>query len=134
MGLMLFDSTFFVDLDRDKRRGREGAAIQFLRNNRQAEMAMSMISLGELARGFDHREQWSALCRGFLILALDEDVLWTAAQIFNQLRKDGALIADNDLWIAATAMKHDIPLVTDNLKHFGRIEGLRIENYRELAE
>lgn len=43
----------------------------------------------------------------------------------NQLGKVTAiLIADNDLWIAACAIRHSIPLVSNNFKHFDGIPGL----------
>jgi len=35
-------------------------------------------------------------------------------------------IGQNDLWIAATACAHDLPLVTRNQRHFGEIPGLKI--------
>ena len=37
---------------------------------------------------------------------------------------------DFDILIAATAMNEDATLVTDNARHFQRVDGLRIENYR----
>lgn len=39
------------------------------------------------------------------------------------------MIDEFDLLIAATALAGDYVLVTDNVKHFQRIEGLRIENW-----
>jgi predicted nucleic acid-binding protein len=35
-------------------------------------------------------------------------------------------LADADLQIAATALRHDLELVTGNVKHFKRVPGLRI--------
>jgi len=57
-----------------------------------------------------------------------------AAQFFGQhkaaLRKIGQPIADLDLMIAAIALAEQAVLVTDNLKHFERIPGLRLENWK----
>jgi tRNA(fMet)-specific endonuclease VapC len=36
-------------------------------------------------------------------------------------------LADPDLQIAATAIQHDLDLVTGNVKHFERVPGLRLE-------
>ncbi len=36
------------------------------------------------------------------------------------------LIPDADLFIAATALHHDLTLVTRNLKHFERVPGIRL--------
>lgn len=45
------------------------------------------------------------------------------------LRKQGMLIDDFDLLIGATALKHDMVLVTENVKHLSRMPGIRIENW-----
>ncbi len=42
------------------------------------------------------------------------------------LRRRGQLIPDLDLLIAATALSHDLALLTRNVRHFARIPGLRI--------
>lgn len=46
-------------------------------------------------------------------------------------RKKGELIEDADLLIAATCIVNDLVLITNNRKHFSRIEGLDIENWFE---
>jgi len=45
------------------------------------------------------------------------------------LRKKGQIIEDADIFIAATAIAYRLILVTNNTKHFDRIEGLQIENW-----
>jgi predicted nucleic acid-binding protein len=52
---MICDSTFFVALDRERRRRQEGPAHSFLRAHAAEEVAMSVITRGELARGFLRR-------------------------------------------------------------------------------
>ncbi len=58
----------------------------------------------------------------------------TAAKHFGEhkarLRKLGQPIADLDLMIASIALSEEAVLVTDNLKHFERITGLRLENWK----
>lgn len=53
-----------------------------------------------------------------------------AARVYGQTRarleSAGRPLADADLQIAATALVHDLELVTGNVKHFGRVPGLRI--------
>ena len=39
------------------------------------------------------------------------------------------LIGDNDVWIAATALAFDLPLVSPNARHFSRVPGLTIAAY-----
>jgi tRNA(fMet)-specific endonuclease VapC len=38
------------------------------------------------------------------------------------------MIGDSDIWIAATALQYDLTLLTNNRRHFERIDGLRIES------
>ncbi len=42
------------------------------------------------------------------------------------LKKGGQPLADADLQIAATAVRHDLELVTGNVRHFERVPGLVI--------
>jgi len=53
------------------------------------------------------------------------------AQEKNRLRTQGIPIEDFDLLIASAAIYNGITLVTDNTKHFTRIERLMIENWVE---
>lgn len=43
--------------------------------------------------------------------------------------KKGLVVADMDLQIAATAISMDMTLVTNNIKHFSKINNLRLENW-----
>jgi hypothetical protein len=45
-----------------------------------------------------------------------------------RLRAAGLTIGDFDLLIAATALQYDLTLLTNNRRHFERVEGLRIES------
>jgi len=40
----------------------------------------------------------------------------------------GQRIGDMDLMIAATALQYDLTLLTNNRRHFERVEGLRIQS------
>ncbi len=126
---MIFDSTFFVALDRESRKGRDGPAHAFLRSHFAEEIAMSAVTRGELARGFPRRVDWENFCAGFTVYPLNEEVLWMAAEIFRDLRKRGELTGDNDLWIAATALVASQPLVTANAKDFLKIHGLEVRSH-----
>ena len=55
------------------------------------------------------------------------------ASIYANLRKKGAPIPTNDMWIAATALEHGLMLCSYD-KHFVQIEGLLIcKNISELV-
>ena len=56
----------------------------------------------------------------------------STARVFGQIRadleRDGNILPDADLQIAATALYHDLELVTGNLRHFQRIPNLRLNH------
>ena len=45
------------------------------------------------------------------------------------LKRQGQLFGANDLWIAATALAHKLPLVTRNRTRFERVPGLDVRPY-----
>lgn len=69
---------------------------------------------------FDH------LLQPFTTLPLDKTCMQQFAYIRSTLRRQGHLIPDLDLLIASTALRHDLILVTANLRHFARIPSLRL--------
>ena len=62
--------------------------------------------------------------------------IYECLKIFGQekarLKKLGNSIPDFDLLIGATAIHHDMILVTNNEKHMSRIEGIKIENWTKI--
>jgi predicted nucleic acid-binding protein len=54
------------------------------------------------------------------------------ARVFGRVRAElerrGEVLADADMQIAAIALHHDLELVTGNLRHFSRIDGLRLSH------
>jgi len=50
-------------------------------------------------------------------------------RIKNLLKKKGSPIPENDIWIAAVAIEHDLALVTRD-EHFTNIDGLRRKSWR----
>lgn len=128
---MLFDTTFLIDYEREIKRNRPGAAHSFLGLHPNAPLYISVISAGEFAEGFDAgKEQDCWLClRRYSTLTIDRDIAWRAGQIARGLRSDGITMGDNDLWIAATALHHNLAVVTGNLRHFQRVGGLQVLTY-----
>ena len=65
----------------------------------------------------------------FEIIPLTQDVVELSANLHAELARAGRLIGINDLYIAATALRFDMKVVTRNVAHFGRVKGLRSESY-----
>jgi len=72
-----------------------------------------------------------ALLRHLGIVDLDEDTAAFYAEIRADLKKRGALIGANDLFIAAHARRLGLVLVTANVREFSRVDGLSIENWTD---
>ena len=103
---------------------------------------LSVISLHELYFGAqlarERKEEYyekelrriARLLRDFKVLALEakgEEY----GEVKYALRASGQMIEEFDMMIAGQAISEGLTVVTDNLKHFGRIEGLHVENWVE---
>jgi predicted nucleic acid-binding protein len=95
------------------------------------------IAYYEVKRGLiDHHatrkiKDFERLCNMIGIDKIDDRTLDKAAEIYAALKKAGQLIEDADILIAASCIVHNYTLVTDNIKHLERIDGLQIENWLE---
>ena len=56
----------------------------------------------------------------------DDETCAVWAQLMAHSQDRGMPRQDNDLWIAALALQHNLPLMTHNPRHFEHIEGLRL--------
>ncbi len=70
-----------------------------------------------------------AFIEQFGAFPIDRNVALAYAEISRSLRAAGEHIGDNDLWIAATALTHQLPVVTRNIDHFRRVKHLQIVSY-----
>jgi len=59
------------------------------------------------------------------VLYLDQGILDKAGEIYSVLKNDGKLIGEFDVLIGATAIVHDLTLITNNERHYESIK----ENY-----
>lgn len=127
------DTTFLIDLHRERSTGGDdGAAHQFLRRSPDAELFLSVIALGEFAEGFEQpgHPVVTAMRDGHTLVGVDDQTALVYARMTRQLRRRGELIGTNDLWIGCTSLRLGMPIVTANVAHFRRIDGLGIVQYR----
>ncbi len=96
-------------------------------------LGLSIISLAELYDGVvgsTNPERDERMLNTFLasvdVLPLDESICHTFAKERARLRAAGTLISDFDLLIGATAIRYGLTLLTNNRRHFERLEGLTI--------
>jgi tRNA(fMet)-specific endonuclease VapC len=96
-------------------------------------VAISFITVGEIYFGAGKKGWSSKTLNTFLerlkavvVVPSDHDVCREYGQLKAGLQKAGIVVGDNDLWIAASALRHSIPLISNNRKHFENIPGLQL--------
>jgi len=98
-------------------------------------LALSIISLVELYEGVYYsrdpegdEQDLNNFLRGVTVFGIDEAIAKVFGRERGRLRAAGTLIGDLDLLIGATALHHNLTVLTNNRSHFERITGLRIES------
>ncbi len=127
----LFDTDAISEILRPKPLA---AYLQWLRTIPRADQFTSAVVVGELFRGAFRspnaarhiRNIESRVLPALSVISYDLDIARVYGATQAQLENEGRVLADADLQIAATALHHDLELVTGNLRHFRRISGLRI--------
>ena len=96
------------------------------------EVWIPLMVLGELKAGFyggTQQNRNEALLQALLakrtvrVLLPSRETAEHYARLFVQLKRAGSPVPDNDLWIAALALEHDLGLITRD-RHFERIPQL----------
>jgi tRNA(fMet)-specific endonuclease VapC len=98
------------------------------------QIGICSITIGELLSGFkagkkesENRKELEEFLDAprVQIYAIDEGTAEFYADILNNLRKKGAPIPTNDIWIAAVAFQHGLRLFSKD-QHFKKVQGLLI--------
>jgi len=125
MKQILIDTNYYVGFKR-----RQELIVERLR---QAEyIGVSTVVLGELLAGFrcgsrerENRRELELFLDSprVAVLGIDEETAEFYAGVFRALREKGRPIPSNDLWLAASALRHGLALATLD-SHFSEIDGL----------
>lgn len=132
-----FDSSFVVDLLRERRRGEEGEAHKLLSTLPGTDEAcVSVHAACELYVGVllappssGERERVESVLATLSVIKPDDTFPETYARLLTELQSRGTTIATMDLLIGTAAVEANAPLVTRNPKHFRPIPGLRLIEY-----
>ena len=107
-----------------------------LRRHLQDPMKISIVTLMELYYGACKSQRSDAnlakvktIEQSFEILPTGQESAETFARLKSELERKGTRLDDFDLLIASCALARNLTLVSNNTKHFGRIPGLRLENW-----
>ena len=99
-------------------------------------LSISIISYYEIVSGLQSIDankritEFEKFCKLIDIINLDKASILTSCKIYTFLEKSGQLIDDIDILIAGIALSNNLVMVTDNAEHFGRIQGLKVENWK----
>lgn len=114
---------------------------QRILDSRPADLAISVLSLGELHYGLNRpgttrraallRDQLDILLEVVQVQPLPSEAGRHYGLLRSKLEAEGPPIGGNDLWIASHALATDMTLVTNNLREFKRVPKLRLENWIE---
>ena len=126
---LIADTTFLVGLWR-----RQAWALEFASDHPDQTLGIPWVVRGEFQHGATRAGHDPAEVGRFLALGLAVDdvaaVLPVYARIASALQEGHPevyrSIGQNDLWIAAVAVRAELPLLTRNRRHFDRIEGLSL--------
>jgi predicted nucleic acid-binding protein len=129
---VIFDTSFLIEAER-----RESEIGQFVKNREQETFGISVISVVELLHGVHRadstkkRLKRSAYVEKVIELFPIYNFEIITARIYSELwadlNKKGIQIGAHDLIIGATALSLGFSVATVYLRHFERIEGLKIE-------
>ena len=128
---LILETSFLVDLERELVTGAPGPAQLFLESHRAQKLHITFTIAGELAAGprMNDRSKWNELVSPFEVVPCTPEVSWRYGRLYRYLRDNGLLIDANDLWISATALTFEMPVVTRNEKHFTRVPDLNVLGY-----
>jgi len=118
---------------------RKGHHLEKIQGLGEGATGISIITYYELLVGIEKsltpelRDQKKGHLENYL--ATTEVIMFTqeeariAAKVRTELESMGKMIGANDLLIAATAQANELTMVTDNVKEFSRVSGLKVDNW-----
>ena len=117
-----------------KAMGKERVSLMNVLNGMRPDgLAISVVTYGEVTEGVLYSNQravnqqrWRDFVAGFDVIDVTLEIAEVWADIRGFLRKQGNIVPDNDLLIASTALRFGMAVVTRNIRHFGRVEGLEV--------
>lgn len=127
-GYVLLDTDVYSYISRRDARGEP-----FRRAVEGQRLCLSFATVAELHKGARKR-RWSddrlkglqADLQRYVVLPFDVALARICGQLLADREQAGQKLEEFDAWIAATAVRHDIPLSTNNRRHFEGIDGLRL--------
>lgn len=134
----VLDTSVVVDIDRG------GVDRKVRRLDEQGRHLLSMVSATELRLGVELQydqetdayataiDQLDRLLARFDIHPVSRSVATTAAELVATLREQGQPLDDlHDIYVGATARTQQLPVVTANVDHFERMDGVQVIDWNQ---
>ena len=131
--LGLLDTDTLSEIMKGKNPSVEQHASEYLRT--QGQFRFSVITRYEILRGLKSKQAFQQIaifenkCNKSYIYPVTDEIVVQASEIYAHLHQKGLLISDADILIAATAIVHNLTLITGNVVHFNRIPNLLCNNW-----
>lgn len=130
----ILDTNVCIDVLRGRKK-----VIDRLATCSPKECFISVVTEFELFQGADRapadrraeeRDKVARFLSVIQILPFDSSCARIAAEINAALLNRGTPVSITDVWIAATGLSQNLPVVTNNLRDFSKIAGLTLEDWR----
>ena len=116
-------------------KGKEPEASRYRPEVEGRLVAVSFMTVGELEYGAEkrgwgpaQRQKLADHLRKVVVVPYDYEICVTYGRLRNAVERAGRPVALHDLWIAACAVRHGIPLVSNNARHFTGVPGLELRS------
>ena len=133
--IYLLDTNVCIHLLRE----RKSTILNRFKQQVSADIVLCSVVKAELLYGARRSQRTEAnlqLLKNFFAplrsLPFDDKCAEHYGQIHADLLDQGSPIGPNDTFIAAIARAHDATLVTHNTREFGRVAGLKLEDWEEM--
>jgi tRNA(fMet)-specific endonuclease VapC len=129
----MLDTNICIDIIKERPR----SVLDRFQGHAIGDIGVSVVTLAELEYGVSassrpakNREALDQFVSPLQVASFDRDATATYGRLRAALEKKGQMIGSMDLLIAAHAVSLDVRLVTHNSREFGRVPGLKIEDWQ----
>jgi predicted nucleic acid-binding protein len=113
-------------------------AVDVIRQIVRAGAGICVVTYGEVFEGILRSSRraaaeagWQAFLSGVEMIPVSVEIMHRFARARRDLHARGVVIKDFDILIAMTAVHFDLTLVTRNLNHFDRFDGLKLYSFEQ---
>lgn len=122
---MVADTGIFIE----HLRAKDKLSTTLYKISENQDLYISAVTLYELYMGASTKAKEKdvrELMEGFSVLPFTETISKKAAEIYHKLRLSNQMIELRDIFIAATCIINELPIITLNKTHFKRVDGLTL--------